>query len=105
MGIVLCLGEHVGGEMGGVSIGGDNQDLGGAGDEVDADFAGQEFLGGGNINVTGTDDAVGARNRARSEGKGGDSLRAAHLKNLAEAEDPGRSEDLGYRFRAGDANI
>ena len=57
--IVLGLRQHVGGEVARIAVGGDDQDFGGAGDEVDADFAREQFLRGGDIDVAGTDDAVG----------------------------------------------
>ena len=76
---MLGLRQHVGGEVARIAFGGDDQDLGGAGDEIDADFAGQQFLGGGDIDVAGADDAVGARHGARAEGESRDGLRAAHL--------------------------
>ena len=59
--IVLSLRQHVGREMPRVAFGGDDQDLSRAGHEVDAHFAGQQFLGGGDIDVARSDDAVGAR--------------------------------------------
>ena len=66
-----------------VAVGGDDQDLGRSGDEVDAHFARQQFLGGGHIDVARADDAIGARHRARAEGESRDGLRAAHLENAA----------------------
>ena len=69
---------------------GDDQDLGGPGDEIDADFARQQFLGGRDIDVAGADDAVGARHGARAEGERRDGLRAAHLKD-AGARPAGRA--------------
>ena len=79
---MLGLGQHVGGEVARIAIGGDDQDFGGAGDEIDADFAGEQFLGGGDVDVAGADDAVGAGHGAGAEGEGGDGLRAAHLETL-----------------------
>ena len=46
-----------------IAVAGDDQDLGGTGDEIDADFAGEQFLGGRDVDVAGADDAVGARAR------------------------------------------
>ena len=80
---MLGLRQHVGGEVARVAVGGDDQDLGGTGDEVDADFAGEQFLGGGDIDVAGPDDAVGARHGSRAEREGRDGLRAAHLEDVA----------------------
>ena len=92
---MLGLREHVGGEMSRVAFGGDDQDFGGTGDEIDADFAGEQFLCGCDVDVAGTDDAVGARNGSRAEGESCDGLRAAHLEDLAHAEQRGRAEDFG----------
>ena len=55
--------------------------------EVDSYFSGEELLRRRYVDVPGAHYAIGARNRARPEGKGGDSLRAAHLENLAETQD------------------
>src|SRR5436309_2879797 len=82
-------------DVGGVALGGDHEDLGGAGNEVDADFAGEELLGGGDIDVAGTDDAIGAGDGAGAEGEGGDGLGASHLKYVADAEERGGPEDFG----------
>ena len=75
---------------------GDDEDLGGAGDEIDADFAGEQFLGGGDVDVAGTDDAVGARHGAGAVGEGGDGLRAAHLEDVRDAQQGGGAEDFGH---------
>ena len=61
VGIVLGLREHVGGEMARIAVGGNDQNFGGSGNEVDADFAREQFLSGGDIDIAGADDAVGAR--------------------------------------------
>ena len=104
--IVFGLGEHVGSEVARVAIGGDDEDLGGAGDEIDADFAGEELLGGGDVDVAGADDAVGARDGAGAEGEGGDGLRAAHLEDVvATPSRVGRAEDFGDGARRGDADV
>ena len=92
--IVLGLGEHVGGEVARIAVGDDDQDFGGAGDEIDADFAGEQLLGGGDVDVAGADDAVGARDGAGAEGEGGDGLRAAHLEDVADAEQGGGADRL-----------
>ena len=96
--IVLGLRQHVGGEVARIAFGGDDQDLGGAGDEIDADFAGEQFLGGGDVDVAGADDAVGARHGARAEGEGRDGLRAAHLKDVTHAQQGRGAEDFGDRL-------
>ena len=92
---MLGLRQHVGGECTRIAVGGDDQDLGGPGDEIDADFAGQQFLGGGDVDVAGADDAIGARHGARAEGEGRDGLRAAHLKDVVHAQQVARCR----RFR------
>jgi hypothetical protein len=93
--IVLRLRQHVGGEMARVAVGRDDEDFGGAGDEIDADFAGEQLLGGGDVDVAGADDAVGARHGAGAVGEGGDGLRAAHFEDVLDAEQTGRAEDFG----------
>ena len=45
--IVLGLRQHVGREVARIAIGGDDEDFGGAGDEVDPDLAGEQLLRGG----------------------------------------------------------
>jgi len=45
--------------------------------KIDADFAGQQFLGGGDVDVARPDDAVGARHGARAKGERRDGLCAA----------------------------
>ena len=65
-----------------IGLRGDDQNLGGTGDEIDPDFARKQFLGGGDIDVARADDAVGAGNGFRAVGEGGDGLRPAHLKYL-----------------------
>ena len=80
------LGEHVGGEESRIAFSRDDEDLGGSGDEVDADFAGEQLLGRRDIDVAGSDDAVGARHGFGSVGESGDGLRAAHLEDLVDAE-------------------
>ncbi len=83
---------------------GDDDDFGGTRDEVDAGFAGDQFFRGGDINVTRPNNAIDARHSFRSEGQSRDGLRAAHLKEVRDAE-PGReAENLGAGPRAGDAD-
>ena len=102
---MLGLGEHVGGEESRIAIGGDDENLGGAGDEVDADFAGEEFLGGRDIDVAGSDDAVGSGHGCGAVGEGRDGLRAAHLEYLRHLEQVSRSEDLIHGARAEQAQM
>ena len=61
--VVLGLRQHVGGDHARIAVRGDDQDLGGPGDEVDADFARQQLLRRGDVDIAGADDAVGARHR------------------------------------------
>ena len=65
-----------------IAVGGDDQDLGRPGDEVDPDFAREQLLGGRDVDVAGADDAVDARHGRGAEGERRDGLRAAHLKDV-----------------------
>ena len=93
---MLGLGEHVARVVPRIAIGGGNdEDLGRACDEVDADFSGEELLGGGDVDVARSHNAIGARHSAGAEGKGGDGLCAAHLEDVQELEHGGGAEDFG----------
>ncbi len=102
---MLGLGEHIGGDKVGLGLGGNDQDLGGTGHEIDADLARKQFLGGGHIDVTGSDDAVGTRNGLCAIGESRDGLRAAHAKNLIDAQVVRRGIDFVDRLRTGYADI
>src|SRR5665213_546774 len=104
VGIVFGLRQHVGGDKPRIGVGGNNEYFSGTRDEIDTDFAREEFLGGGNIDVARTHDAVRARHRFGSVSKGGDSLRAAHLKDPMNAKNVRGSENFVDRFGAGCAN-
>jgi len=78
---VFRLRQQVGGEVPRVAFLRDDQNLGRSRNEVNPNLTGQEFLGGGYINVPRSDNPVGPRHRARSVCKGSYGLRAAHLKN------------------------
>ena len=103
--IVFGLCEHVGGDLARVAVGGDDQDFGGAGDEIDANFAGEDFLGRGDVDVAGADDAVRARDGRGAEGEGGDGLRAAHLEELARRRAGPRCRGLRGRAGTGHADV
>src|SRR6266849_4524704 len=84
-GIVLGLRQKVGGDPGRiVAAVGNDQDLGGAGDQVDADLAEDAALGGGDIGVAGSDDLVDRRDRRGSVGERGHRLGAADAVDLVD---------------------
>ena len=89
----------------GIAICGDDQNLGWAGHEVDADFPRQQFLGGGHVDIARSNDAVGAGHGARAEGECRDGLRSAHLKNLIHTQELRSAQNLAHRPRAGHANV
>ena len=97
LGVVLGLREHVGGDPRRLAFVGDHQDLRGSGDEVDADFAREQLLRRGDIDVARTDDAIGARNRLRAIREGRDRVRAAQQEHVVDSEQRCRSQDLGNR--------
>ena len=77
VGVVLGLGQQVGGDPVRVVVGaGHHHDLRRAGQGVDADHAVQPALGGGDIGVAGTHDLVHRQDRAGSMGQGGDGVGA-----------------------------
>ncbi len=85
-GVVLGLGEQVGGDPGRVVLGvGDDHDLGRAGHHVDADLAEHLALGRGHIGVAGADDLDHRLDGLRAEGERGDGLRAADAIDLVDA--------------------
>ncbi len=99
------LSEHIRREVTRVGVGGDDQDFGRAGDEVDSDIARQQALRCRHIDVAGADNAIGARYSLRAVGERRDGLRAAHSKYLAQAEPMRDAIDFVYRLRAGDADV
>ena len=102
---MLGLREHIGREVAGIAVGGDDQDFGGSGDEVDTHLAREQLFGGGHVDASGTDDAVRARYGAGAIRKGCDRLRATHLENAAHAQQMGRAQNLGYGPRAADTDV
>ncbi len=85
-GVVLGLGEQVGGDPGRVVGGvGDDHDLGGAGQGVDADDAVEPALGGGDVGVAGADDLVHRPDRPGAEGQRRAGLRPADAPDLGDA--------------------
>ena len=85
-GVVLGLGEKIGGDPGGVVVlVGDDHHLGGSGDHVDADLAEHLALGGRHIGVAGTHDLDHGGDRLGAIGKRRDRLRAADAIDLIDA--------------------
>ena len=58
-------------------------------------LAGDQFLGGGNVDVSGADDAVDLRHGFRAVGEGSDGLRAAHLEDVRDSEPLRDAQNLG----------
>ena len=105
---VLGLAEQVGGAHLAVdAVVGDDQRLGRAGEQIDADAAEQLALGLRHIGVAGADDHVDGGDRLGAERHGGDRLHAAeHVDLVGAAEmhggDDGRMRPALERRRAGD---
>ena len=55
---MLGLRENIGGDPRGISVGRDDDDFSGSGDEVDTGFARDQFLCSRDVNVAGSDDSV-----------------------------------------------
>ena len=90
--IVLGLRQQVGRDPPGVVVPvGDHEDLGGAGDEVDADLAEHAALGGGDIRVAGPGDLVDRLDRCGAVRQGRHRLSAADAPDLVGAGDPCRA--------------
>ena len=91
--VVLRLGKEIGGDKSGIggSIGEDD-DLGGARDHVDADDAKDTALRRRDIGVAGPDDLEDGRNGLRPIGERGDRLRPADPVDFVDAGDPRRSQ-------------
>ena len=102
--VMLGLRQEIGGDEAriGAAIGEDD-DLGRAGDHVDADDAEHPPLGRRDIGVAGADDLVDRRDRLRAIGERGDRLRAADAIDLIDAGDARRGEhqriDMAVRRR------
>ena len=105
---MLGLAEQVGGADFAVdAVVGDDQRLGRAGEQVDADAAEQLALGFRHIGVAGADDHVDRLDRLGAERHGGDRLHAAeHIDLVGAAEmhggDDRRMRPALERRRAGD---
>jgi hypothetical protein len=84
---MLGLSEHIGSDPFWVALLGEDQDLRGAGDEINTDIAREEFLGGGNIGVAGADDAVDGFDGGRAESHSGDGLSATDSIDFLNAKD------------------
>ena len=86
--VVFGLREQIGGDPVGIVFAiGDDQDLRGAGDHVDADGAEDHALGGGDVGVARPHDLVHRRDRRGAVGERGDRLRAADPIDLVDAGD------------------
>lgn len=76
--VVLGLREDIRRDVGGVLLPVRyDEDLGGAGEHVDADLAVHLFFGEGDVDVAGAGDDVDLRDALRAAGERGDRLRAA----------------------------
>ena len=99
---MLGLRQQVGRDPPGVVVPvGDHEDLGGAGDEVDADLAEHAALGGGDIGVAGPGDLVDRLDRCGAVRQGRHRLSAADAPDLVGAGDPCREHDQGVERAAG----
>ena len=94
--VVLGLGHQVDGDEGrhGALVGQD-EDLAGTGEHVDADVTHDELLGGGHVGVAGADDLVDARYRVGAVRERGDRLSAADAVDLVDADLGCRRERVG----------
>ena len=98
---VLGLAEQVGGADFAVdAVVGDDQRLGRAGEQIDADPAIQLALCLRHVGVAGTDDHVDAGNRLGAERHGGDRLHAAEHEDLVGAAEMHRRDDRRMRAAA-----
>ena len=75
--VVLGLRQHVGGDMARIAVVGDDHDLGGSGDKVDADFAREQLLRGSDIDVARDRQCDPLWGPCRAERQCRDGLRAA----------------------------
>ena len=72
--IMLCLGNHIGGDIFGVGgLIGDDEHLRGTGNHIDAHLTGNLSFGLGHPLIAGTDDNIHGCYTLRAEGKGTDS--------------------------------
>ena len=84
--VVLGLRHEVDGdERGHGGLVGEDENLAGAGEHVDAHVAHDELLGRGHVGVAGADDLVDARDGVGAVRERGDRLRAADLVDLVDA--------------------
>ena len=86
LGTVLCLREQVdGGEEGVGVVIGDDEDLGGSGEQIDADLAEELALGLGDVGVARSGDEVDRCDRLGADRHSGDGLHAAEHVDLVRA--------------------
>ena len=99
---MLRLREQIGGDPARIDavVGGDD-DLGRAGDGVDADVAEHQPLGRGDVGVAGADDLVDARHALGAVRHRGDRLRAADHEHAVDAGQPRGRQRLRRRARRG----
>jgi len=101
-GAVLGLPHEVVGDGFGVGGGvGEDEDIGGAGEHVDADAAKEDALGFGDVLIAGTCKDIGAGQAEQAKGHRGDALHAAHRQNAVGAAQVGGTDDCGRQARAG----
>ena len=80
------LTEQVGGNEGGIgSFVGNHQNLGGAGDHIDGNFAVEQPLCGGDVGVAGADDLLHLADAFRAAGERGDTVDAAEAVDFGHA--------------------
>ena len=83
-----CASRSAASQRGSRRLVGDDEDLAGAGQAVDADLAHHLTLGLGDVGVARPHDDVAARDRGRAEGHGRDRLGAADGIQVVDAEEP-----------------
>jgi hypothetical protein len=94
--VVLGLGEEIDRDQAGIVGGiGEDDDLGGAGDGIDADAAEDLPLGLGDIGIAGADDAIDGGDGSRAIGEGRHGLGAADAVGLGDAGEAGGGGDEG----------
>ena len=98
LGIVLCLGDQVAGDLVRVAALAGDDDLRGAGEHVDGTIEGHEPLGGGDVEIARPDDLVYTRKRRGSVSQCGYSVRATEAIELGDTEEVRCGESLRRGF-------
>ncbi len=97
-GAVLGLSDQIdGGHFGIAGIVGDDQRLGGTGQQIDADASEQLALGFGDVGVAGADDHVDRRDALGAQRHGGDGLHASDGVDFIGSAQVHRGDDGGMR--------